>query len=77
MPSIGPRVHELRIRDEAANWRVVYRIDVDVILIVEIFEKTTRGTPRRIVDLCQKRPRGRDAWEGRGRTIDEKRRAER
>lgn len=61
MPSIGPRVHELRVRDESANWRVVYRIDADLILVVEIFEKTTRVTPKRTLDLCKKRLRDYDA----------------
>jgi DNA-binding transcriptional regulator YiaG len=27
--SIGPRCHELRIRDVTHNWRVIYRIDTD------------------------------------------------
>jgi len=29
MPSIGKRCHELRIVDQDATWRVVYRIDAD------------------------------------------------
>lgn len=33
MPSIGVRVHELRITDEDKIWRIVYRIDSDVIRI--------------------------------------------
>jgi phage-related protein len=55
MPSIGPRVHELRIRDAGHNWRIIYRIDDDRILIVEIFAKTTRATPRNIIEACQAR----------------------
>jgi phage-related protein len=37
------------------------RIDADVILIVEVFEKTTRATPKRTLDLCKKRLRDYDA----------------
>ena len=55
MPSIGPRCHELRINDEKETWRIVYRIDQDAIVIVEVFSKKTAQTPKRIVDLCQNR----------------------
>ena len=39
MPSIGKQCHELRIDDENATWRIVYRIDSDTIVILEVFEK--------------------------------------
>ena len=55
MPSIGKRCHELRIRDEDVSWRIIYRIDTDAILIVEIFQKKTPTTPRDIINLCQAR----------------------
>jgi phage-related protein len=55
MPSIGPGVHELRIRDEGHNWRVVYRIDEDRIVIVDVFAKATRATPKRVIDACKAR----------------------
>jgi len=55
MPAIGPRCHELRVRDENVNWRIIYRIDVDSILIVEVFAKTTRQTPRSVIDACRTR----------------------
>ncbi len=55
MPNIGPRCHELRARDENQNWRIVYRIDDDRILIVEVFKKTTRETPDTIIKTCQHR----------------------
>ena len=61
MPSIGAGVHELRIRDEEHNWRIVYRIDDDRILIVTVFAKTTRQTPKRVFDSCKKRLRDYDA----------------
>jgi phage-related protein len=55
MPSIGPGVHELRIRDAGHNWRIIYRIDADRILIVEVFAKTTRATPRTVIEACPAR----------------------
>ena len=55
MPEIGPHCHELRINDEKETWRIVYRIDADAIIILEVFRKKTARTPKRIVDLCQKR----------------------
>lgn len=55
MPSIGNHCHELRIRDEDTTWRVIYRIDDDAIVIVEVFNKTTRTTPKSVIEVCQKR----------------------
>ena len=37
MPSIGNRCHELRINDENLNWRIIYRIDADAIIILDVF----------------------------------------
>lgn len=55
MPSVGARCHELRLRDGAIDWRILYRIDDDTILVIEVFQKKTRKTPKRVIDLCQKR----------------------
>ena len=55
MPSIGPKCHELRINDENKTWRIIYRIDDDAIVILEVFEKKTQQTPKKIIDVCKKR----------------------
>ncbi|MEB3337451.1 MAG: type II toxin-antitoxin system RelE/ParE family toxin [Leptolyngbyaceae bacterium] len=55
MPSIGTRCHELRIRDADHNWRIIDRLDDDAILIIEVFKKTTRATPKNVIEVCQKR----------------------
>ena len=55
MPGIGPRCHELRVNDEKATWRIIYRIDDDAIIIVEVFEKQTQQTPKSIKDVCKQR----------------------
>ena len=60
MPSIGKRCHELRIDDKNVTWRIMHRIDPDAIVILDIFDKKTRETPRRVIDDCQKRIRQYD-----------------
>ncbi len=61
MPSIGRQCHELRVRDKDRNWRILYRIDDDAIIIADVFAKTTRATPQSVVATCQKRLRFYDA----------------
>lgn len=60
MPTIGRRCHELRINDENSTWRIVYRTDTDVIVILEVFEKKTNTTPKQIIDTCKDRIRRYD-----------------
>jgi DNA-binding XRE family transcriptional regulator len=55
MPSIGTQCYELRINDKNLTWRIIYRIFVDAILILEIFEKKTNKTPKSIINVCKQR----------------------
>jgi len=55
MPSLGPRCHELRINDARVTWRIIYRIDSDAIVILEVFSKKSRETPRSVIDACKRR----------------------
>jgi phage-related protein len=55
MPSIGARYHELRVNDASSNWRLVYRIDNDAIVILEVFAKKTGATPKVVIATCRKR----------------------
>jgi phage-related protein len=55
MPSIAIHCHELRIRDQDKNWRIIYRIDDDAVVLVEVFNKTKRATPKAVIEICQKR----------------------
>jgi phage-related protein len=57
---IGPRCHELRVRDGAHNWRLIYRIDATSIVIAEVFSKTSRKTPQVVIDQCKSRLRRYD-----------------
>ncbi len=55
MPSIGARCHELRINDGGTHWRLVYRIDADAIVILEVFAKKTGATPKAVIATCRER----------------------
>jgi phage-related protein len=61
MPNIGSRCHELRIPDEKKSWRIVYRIDSDAIVILEVFRKTTERTPPSVIADCKSRLRRYEA----------------
>ena len=48
MSSIGSGCHELRVTDAARIWRIVYFVDRDAIVILDVFEKKTQRTPRTV-----------------------------
>jgi len=60
MPVIGPRCFELRIRDAAHTWRLIYRIDSDAIVIADVFDKKTSRTPNEVIENCKRRLRQYD-----------------
>ena len=55
MPSIGPRCHELRVNDSSGTWRVLYRIDKDAIVILQVFAKKTGKMPKSVIATCRNR----------------------
>lgn len=57
MPAVGPRCHELRIDDveQKKEWRVMYYVGRHAIAILEVFQKTTRATPRDVITACRRR----------------------
>jgi len=61
MPSIGARCHELRVRDRDLSWRVLYRVDADAIVLVDVFAKKTRATPLHEIRSAQERLRRYDS----------------
>ncbi len=61
MPSIGPRCHELRINDKQRTWRIIYRIDEDAIVLLEVFAKQTNQTPTQVIETCRGRLRDYDS----------------
>jgi phage-related protein len=61
MPSLAPRCHELRIRDRERSWRIVYRIDLDAVVVLSVFPKTTAATPKHVLENCRRRLRRYDS----------------
>jgi len=57
MPSIGKACHELRVQDATRSWRIVYFLDADAVVILDVFVKTTRQTPKSVIRICNKRLR--------------------
>ena len=55
MPDIGPRCHELRLDDEDQTWRIIHRIDKDAIIILAVFSKKEKKTPKAIIKVCKER----------------------
>jgi phage-related protein len=60
MPVIGERCHELRVVDVDQTWRIIYRIDSDAIVILDVFSKKTRTTPQSVINRSRKRLREYD-----------------
>ena len=62
MPGVGSGVREIRIRDEAGAFRVMYVAKLEgYIFVLHAFQKKTQATPRRDIDLAASRLR---AWKG-------------
>jgi phage-related protein len=61
LPDIGAHCHELRIRDQNRDWRIIYRLDEDAVVVTEVFQKTTRETPQTVIETCRKRLRDYDS----------------
>ena len=57
MPSLGLRCFELRVHDDGKAWRLLIRIDSDAIVVADVFQKTTRVTPARVITEARRRLR--------------------
>jgi phage-related protein len=55
MPTLGRGCHELRIVDKRATWRIMYHVDADAVVILEVFSKKTATTPKKVLDVCKGR----------------------
>jgi phage-related protein len=55
LPIIGPRCGALRVRDAQHNWRIMYRVDAEEVLIVDVYDKKTEKIPDQVIDRCKKR----------------------
>jgi phage-related protein len=61
LPNVGPRCGALRVRDAEHNWRIMYRIDPDAVLVVEVYSKKTRQIPDQVIERCKQRLKQYDA----------------
>jgi phage-related protein len=58
MPTVGAGVREIRIRDEAGAFRVLYVAHIgDGIYVLHAFQKTTRQTAKRDLNIASSRLR--------------------
>jgi phage-related protein len=58
MPSIGAGVREIRVRERAGAFRVIYvAAFADVVYVLHAFQKKTRQTAKRDLDLAVSRLR--------------------
>lgn len=64
MPVIGLRCHELRINDEAGTFRIMYRVDTDAVVILDVLKKKAEQTPQSVIATCRHRLRTYDQLLG-------------
>ena len=57
MPPIGAACHELRVTDAGGEWRLVYAVMPEAIVVLDVFKNTTRVTPQTILNQCARRLR--------------------
>jgi phage-related protein len=57
MPTLGKRCHELRIVDRDKTWRIMYHVDDDAVVILDVFAKKTGPTPKSVIENCKRRLR--------------------
>ncbi len=57
IPEIESGCHELKVKDERHDWRVVYAVESDAIVILEVFGKGSKRTPKHVKETCRRRVR--------------------
>ncbi|MEX2300908.1 MAG: type II toxin-antitoxin system RelE/ParE family toxin [Bryobacterales bacterium] len=55
MPDIARGCHELRIRDGNQQWRLIYHVAPQAIVILDVFAKKTQSTPKAVISACRRR----------------------
>jgi phage-related protein len=54
MPSVAPGVREVRVRDEAGAFRVIYTATrPEAVYVLHAFQKKTQATAKRDLDLAK------------------------
>jgi phage-related protein len=57
MPAVVRGCHELRIVDRDSTWRIMYLVDTDAVVILDVFSKKTKTTLKKVIESCQQRLR--------------------
>jgi phage-related protein len=60
LPIVGPRCGAIRVRDAQHNWRIMYRVDATMVLVVDVYDKKTRRIPDEVIDRCKQRLKNHD-----------------
>lgn len=55
MPSVGAQCHELRINDTGHAWRIMYHVEPDAVVVLDVFSKKTEATPLTAMTTCRRR----------------------
>jgi phage-related protein len=55
MIAIGKSCYELRLRDAGTNWRLVFRVDEDAVIVVGLFRKTSPSATGRLIAVSRRR----------------------
>lgn len=56
LPTIGPNVREIRIRESSGAFRVIYQATLpDAVLVLNAFRKKAQKTPRHEIDTARNR----------------------
>lgn len=55
LTDVCSRCGALRVRDAGHNWRIMYRIDSDAVLVLEVYAKKTRTIPKAVIERCKRR----------------------
>ena len=60
LTTVGPRCGAVRVRDAQHNWRIMYRVDATVVLVVDVYDKKTARIPDEVITRCKRRLRDFD-----------------
>lgn len=55
MQTVGPACYELRIVDGTKNWRIIYHLSGDAVILLGVFAKKSNRTPKRTIQACRRR----------------------
>ena len=47
----------MRVTDAGGEWRLVYAVTLEAVVVLDVFKKTTRTTPQTILTRCARRLR--------------------